>query len=364
MQEECYVLWLTKIEGIGKRKIAALVNRFGCVDEIRKASVSELTSIKGINESMAEQIISYKDEKKIEKWVLELEERGIHLYSILNSQYPKILKEIYDPPSILYVRGIIPEKTLPWVSIIGTRRCTQYGAQTAFQLSKELAEKGIVIVSGMARGIDSMAHKGALEGGGKTVAVLGNGVDICYPSENRELMKRIIKNGCVMSEYSPKVSAVSRNFPVRNRIISGLSEATMVVEAGQRSGSLITVDHALNNGREVFAVPGNINSLTSKGTNNLIQQGCLAVTSSDDVLFGLGITCKEEENTKNIEKKEPRLAGIEKSVYDCINLEPVGAEEIARKLNQSIQEIHCILSILEISKLIIKLPQSGYIRIV
>lgn len=361
MSDDIYILWLTRIQGIGVKKIAALLAHFKQPSKIWLAALEQLTCVKQISNIDAQRIIDSRKKEVVEKWLEELEKKKIQFISICNPQYPSLLKQIYDPPSGLYVKGILPKDDIK-ISIIGARKCSQYGLHTAYQLSNELAQKGFVIVSGMAKGIDSMANQGALAAKKATIAVLGCGVDICYPSENRNLMQQIIENGCVISEYPPGTHALAANFPRRNRIIAGISTAVIIVEATQKSGSLITVNQAIENGRDVFAVPGNITSVLSEGTNELIKQGCPMITNMNDVLFELGITYNEEEKKKYTEKDISGLAEEEKTVYDCINLQPVSADEIADKLNQTIQEIQTILSLLEIYGYIKKLPQSGYVR--
>ena len=215
----------------------------------------------------------------------------------------------------------------------------------------------------MARGIDSEGHRGILDGGGKTIAVLGCGVDICYPAENKELMERIIENGCVISEYPPGMPAVAKNFPNRNRIIAGLSKMVVVVEAGKRSGTIITADLALDYGREVYAVPGNVTSALSYGTNALIKQGCPIITEGSDILSALGIAYKETEKVKFQIKTAENISPEEKEIFDLIeDSTPISAEALGRRLGRKVQEVQYILSLLELSGYIEKIPKAGYIR--
>jgi DNA processing protein len=227
-------------------------------------------------------------------------------------------------------------------------------------LAAPLAERGIVIVSGMARGVDSMAHKGALESGGKTIAVLGCGVDICYPNEAFALRKRIIDNGCVLSEYPPGTQPAKFYFPARNRIISGLSHAVVVAEAGRRSGTLITVDMAQDQGREVLAVPGNISSKLSEGTNRLIRDGAFPVVDYTDVLFALGLSAEAEPAPDT--RTGIVLAPDEKRVYDSVNLAPVSFDSLLAQTGLTAGALHLLCIALEIKKLIKKLPGARYIR--
>ncbi|MFV0313756.1 MAG: DNA-processing protein DprA [Anaerotignum sp.] len=361
--EEYYLMWLSRIDGVGIKRIQILLDYFQTAQAIWSAKREQLLSIKGISEKIADAILSSKNEQELESWIDELETKEIQFYSFRHPKYPALLKEIYNPPIGIYVKGTLPEDDIDKISLIGARRCSRYGANVAYQMAKDIVKANIVIVSGMAKGIDTMAHKGAIDGFGQTIAVLGCGVDVCYPIENKELMEQIINNGCLISEYPPGTKASPLHFPKRNRIISGLSKILVVVEAGKRSGTLITVDLALESGRDVFAVPGNVTSALSQGTNDLIKQGCPPVTESDDILIKLGITYKNEEQETFSKAIVEKLTLEEKEVYDeIIDKEPVLAETICRKLHKNIQEVQYILSLLEIAGFIRKIPQSGYIR--
>lgn len=360
--EEYYMMWLSRIPSIGVRKALLLLEHFGTAEAIWKACLSELKEAKGVGSFCCQAVQNAKDEAQLEQWIKELEQKRIRFVSIKDREYPFLLKEIYDPPVGFYMRGFLPDDNIDKVSIVGARKCSRYGASVAYKLAGDLAKANIVIVSGMATGIDGIAHKGALDNGGQTIAVLGTGVDICYPLEHRELMERIIQNGCVISEYPPQTQVHSKNFPKRNRIISGLSPMTIVVEAGKRSGTLITADQALDNGREVYVVPGNVTSALSEGTNNLIKQGCPIITEYEDVLIALGIAFTENEKQVFQKNMSENMEKEEKEVYDCIGQEVIDAETISRKLKRNIQEVQYSLTLLEIMGRIRKLPQSGYIR--
>lgn len=360
--EEYYMMWLSRVNGLSISKARLLLDYFKLPSSIWNASYDELAHVSGIGPHYAQKIISSKDADQLDEWIEELAEKEITYVSCQDPNYPALLKEIYDPPLGLYVKGVLPQDAIDKVSVVGARRCSEYGKRVTYQLAKDLAKVNIVVVSGMAVGIDTMSHLGALDGDGQTIAVLGCGVDVCYPAENAKLMDRIIANGCVISEYPPATPAYRGNFPVRNRIISGLSSIVVVAEAKKRSGSLITADQALDNGRDVFVIPGNVTSAYSEGTNNLIKQGCPIITNFKDVLFALGITYNDTE-IKNYKKKMiERLTEEEKEVYHCISKEPITSEEIAQRLNRDIQSVHYLLSLLELSGYIQKLPQSGYVK--
>ncbi len=356
-------MWLSRIEGLGFKRVNQLLEHFGSAEAVFRADPQEIRKLRGFGEKFGELILSSRDEDILNDWIIELEEKEISFYSYWHPAYPKLLKEIYNPPLGIYVRGELPDDEIDTVSIIGARRCTRYGATVAYQIAKDLARSNIIVVSGMARGIDSEGHKGILDGGGKTIAVLGCGVDICYPEENHGLMERIISNGCVLSEFPPGTPPIPKNFPRRNRIIAGLSKMVVVVEAGKKSGTLITADYALDSGRDVFVVPGNVTSTLSQGTNDLIKQGCPVITEGNDILFELGIAYKEKEKAAFRKKTAANLGTEEKQLYDFIEEDtPITAETLCRKLHKNIQEVQYMLSLLELSGHIRKLPQAGYIR--
>lgn len=361
--EEYYLMWLSRVEGIGIKRIHMLLDYFQSAEAVWKAERNQLAAIKGIPEKTIDAILCARDEELLNCWIEELELKEIQFYSLFHTRYPRLLKEIYSPPIGIYVKGTLPQDDIDKVSLVGARRCSRYGAGVAYQTAMDLGKANIVVVSGMAKGIDAMAHKGTLDGGGQTIAVLGNGVDICYPSENRELMDRIVENGCLISEYPPGTEPSPHHFPNRNRIIAGLSKIVVVVEAGKKSGTLITADMALESGRDVFVVPGNITSALSEGTNNLIKQGCPVITETNDILFDLGITYNEYEKQMISKQVAAKLTPEEKEIYDQIlDKEPVLAETICRKMHKNIQEVQYMLSLLEIAGYIRKVPQAGYIR--
>lgn len=359
--EEFYLMWLSRVEGIGFKRANQLLEHFGSAEAIWYAEPEKIRQV--LPDKMGEILLTSRDEYQLNEWIIELEEKQIDFYSYWHPRYPKLLKEIYHPPMGIYVRGELPDDEIDTVAIIGARKCSRYGATVAYEIAKDLGKTNVIVVSGMARGIDSEGHKGILDGGGKTIAVLGCGVDICYPPENRELMERIVENGCILSEYPPGMPAVPGNFPARNRIIAGLSKMVVVVEAGKKSGTLITADMALECGRDVYVVPGNVTSALSYGTNALIKQGCPIITEGKDILISLGIAYKIEEKEKFKNKAAENISAEEKEIYDLIEEEtPISAEALCRKLKKEIQEVQYILSLLELSGYIVKIPQAGYVR--
>ncbi|NLL69980.1 MAG: DNA-protecting protein DprA [Epulopiscium sp.] len=365
MEYENFWIWFTRIPGIGNRKQKKLLDVFGTPENVWKAEHQDLSQYSNLSPKDISAIIQSKDFSKIQKWIEELIQKNIQFYSIEHPQYPDLLKKIYDPPYGIYVKGKNFGIVQPTVGVVGARHCSEYGKQMAFHMGKELASMGISIISGMARGVDSAAHQGALAGGGHTLAILGNGVDICYPEGNKRLYMEIMDKGALLSEFPPGTMPKPGFFPLRNRIISGLSQGLLVVEAAKRSGSLITADQALEQGRDVYAIPGNITSSLSAGTNYLIQQGAKLVMKAEDILEDLCLenpffAPQKEKNSKST-PKEP-LEKEEKIVYDCLSLEPVSIDQICEKTGYSPGMLQHILLILELKDRIKKLSNQWFVR--
>ncbi len=284
-QEQKDWLILSLIPGIGTARFVKLLARFHTPREVLKASVTELSDVVG--NDIAQRIVQYKDAVDIVQQERAMERFNVAFVTMEDAAYPIRLAEIYDPPLALFIRGTLTETDDRSIAIVGTRRPTPYGIQLAERFAEELAAHGITIVSGMASGIDTAAHRGALRAGGRTIAVLGNGVDTVFPPENKGLMEQIIQNGCVMSQFAMGIKPRAEFFPYRNRIISGMSMGTLVVEAPTKSGALITAQLAAEQGREVFAVPGPVHSTNSRGPHRLIQEGAKLVQTVDDILVEL-----------------------------------------------------------------------------
>jgi len=288
----------------------------------------------------------------------------IHRITIDDAEYPSVLREIHTPPKVLYVNGsLVPEDAIA-VALVGSRRASPYGLQTCEQLAFELAGSGITVVSGMARGIDTAAHRGALRAKGRTIAVMGSGHNRLYPPENKKLYQAISESGAVITEFEDDVPPLAENFPRRNRIISGLSLGVVVVEATKDSGALITANFALEQGREVFAVPGKVDSPTSRGTNELINQGARLVQSAADIIEELRIAPRRSPGVaEGGTNGGPRLAGNEEKVFALMSSEPMNADEILDKMDGvSAQELSKTLLSLELKKVIARLPGDQYIR--
>ena len=283
LENKRYWIWLSLIKNLGSKRKLKLLELYKTPEEIYKLTKEELININGIGEAIAKEIIISKNEKILNYHIKYMKENNIKIININEREYPQVLKEIYDPPISLYVKGNIEKLNNKNIGIVGCRECTTYGKKSAEYFAYNLSKQNINIVSGLAKGIDSYAHLGSLNTG-NTIAVLGNGLDMIYPKENLELANEIIKRGgTIISEYPCGTKPDKMKFPARNRIISGISSGIIVIEAKEKSGTLITVDFALEQGRDVFVVPGNINSINSVGTNDLIKQGAMLITTYEEV---------------------------------------------------------------------------------
>ena len=283
LENKRYWIWLSLIKNLGSKRKLKLLELYKTPEEIYKLTKEELMNINGIGEAIANDIMISKNEEILNYHIKYMKENNIKIININEREYPQALKEIYDPPISLYVKGNIEKLNNKNIGIVGCRECTTYGKKSAEYFAYNLSKQNINIVSGLAKGIDSYAHLGSLNTG-NTIAVLGNGLDIIYPKENLELANEIIKRGgTIISEYTCGTKPDKMKFPARNRIISGISSGIIVIEAKEKSGTLITVDFALEQGRDVFVVPGNINSINSVGTNDLIKQGARLVTTYEDI---------------------------------------------------------------------------------
>jgi DNA processing protein len=360
MKEELkYYLALNKIPGMTALKFQRLIEHFGRPSVVWNASDEELREIPKLKQEFIDEIIRKREEIDPEEELKEIEREGIKAITIEDEEYPENLKNIYDPPPVLYFKGEIKKEDKNAISIVGSRRATYYGIDVAKNLAKGLAERGFTIVSGMARGIDTSAHWGALEAKGRTIAVFGCGLNIIYPRENKNLAEEIIRNGAIISEFPIGVPPLALNFPIRNRIISGLSLGVVIVQAGEKSGATITAEFALEQGREVFAVPGNVNLEQSKGSHKLIKQGAKLTEDINDILEELGIpTIRYKEEQEII-----TLPPAEQAVYNCLNFEGVQMEEIVENCNLPVSVIASSLLMLEMKGLVRQLPGKIYLKV-
>ena len=362
-----YLLILNSVPDVGFVRINNLIGHFGGLKEIFGASAGRLEKVEKIGPKIAAAITGCEKQKVLENEVRLIRERGARAIAYFDKDYPENLKEIYDPPVILYVKGELRPEDKYAVSIVGSRRASCYGLQTAQRLGLELAARGITVVSGLARGIDAAGHKGALKAKGRTIAVLGSGLANVYPPEHKGLSDEIALHGAVVSEFPMACEPYKDNFPRRNRIISGLSMGVVVVEAAKGSGALITTDFALEQGRELFAVPGHAGAATSKGANMLIRQGAKLVESADDVLEELGDAIKGRLRSTGISggfstAYTAPLAGREKLIFEALGEGPVSVDEIIDGTDLPPAEAMDSLTKMELKGIIRRLPGQSYAR--
>lgn len=358
MDDKLYWLALNMVSGVGPITYRKLVARFHDPERVFAASTQELALVGGIGEKTIRAIKEFPAEKMAGEELKKTQDLGVFLLTFRDQKYPKNLLQIYDPPPLLYVRGELDEGDPLTIAIVGSRRGSAYGRAVTKKISKELALAGVTVVSGMARGIDTCAHFGALEAGGRTIAVFGCGIDIIYPPENRKLFLDIIDHGAIISEFPLSTTPEGKNFPKRNRIISGLSLGVVIVEATADSGSLITASHALEQGREVFAVPGNVGMATSTGTNRLIKQGAKLVEEAQDILTEVipqygGIVKKDDL---------PALSDAEGDILQFLSHTPLHIDEISRVSRMEIQRVSTILLELELKGVISQLGGKTFVR--
>ncbi|MBK9098376.1 MAG: DNA-protecting protein DprA [bacterium] len=352
---------LLSIDGIGPGKFRNLLAKFRNTKNILSADYQSLMNVEGISTNLAKRIRKASQErvdseKFTEKELKKLEKLGGKIVTIWDQEYPSILKKIYDPPILFYILGDLTESDQYSIAIVGTRQPTNYGKVHTEKISMELSKQGITIISGMARGIDSIAHNAAVKSGGRTIAIIGSGLDIIYPAENKKLFEKISENGAVISEFSLGTKPDAQNFPRRNRIISGLSLGVVVIETGIQGGAMQTAALALDQNREVFALPGNVGVKQSDGTNLLIQKGeAKLITSADDVISELEIKLKPVLG-KNIPKQQIDITLFEEKIINVMNSEPLHIDKIASLANLSSSDCLVNLLSLEFKGLIKQLP--------
>ncbi|MCM8804440.1 MAG: DNA-processing protein DprA [Candidatus Omnitrophica bacterium] len=349
MEDKVYWIALNLI-GISWPKIKKFIEMEG-IKELFNLRIEELLSL-GISKNLAEKIVKW-EELPIKEEIEYIKKEGINILTIDDPLYPYLLKEIFDPPILLYVKGNVNLNQIS-ISIVGTRNPSIYGLKMAEKFASELASLGFIIVSGLARGIDTACHTGALRVGGKTVGVLGSGFKNFYPPENKKIENEIIKNGAIITEFPSNTLPTKYNFPKRNRIISGLSKGVIVIEAGPKSGALITANFALEQGRDVFALPGRIDTLYSKGTNKLLKEGAILVENIEDILTSLNIKFEKKEK-KEIEVETE----IEKKILSLLE-QPLQLEEILIKTGISTSLLFSFLTKLQIKGIIEELPGKIY----
>ena len=356
-----YEYWLAALEGVSDKKKRMLRSYMDSAKGIYYIEETQLNQIQFLNEKERNTIRQAQKEWEIEQEYELLEKKRIQFIPCVNEAYPEKLKEIPDPPYAIYVKGNLPEASLPTVAMVGARRCTAYGEKYAYEFAKKLAEYGVQVISGLAEGIDGLSHRGALQGHGKTFAVLGNGVDICYPKAHIGLYSDIVEQGGGMiSELCPGTKPLPFHFPRRNRIISGLSDLVLVMEAREKSGSLITADMALEQGKDVYALPGPLDSKLSFGCNQLIRQGAGILLSPEMLLEEMGILDISSQEKSGDMKKV--LETNENLVYSSLGLYPKNAVQIMEETRLPAQEVMSILTSLMIRGLAKEKSKNYYIR--
>jgi len=362
---------LSFVIGVGSRTAAMLIDRFGSPTLVFVASVHALESA-GLRRDTIDALKSSEPREKADREIDALARLGAEALTLANDKYPRLLRETYDPPVVIYCLGNVASAfAQPGVAIVGSRRCSTYGRNVAEKLSRELAERGVTIVSGLARGIDSAAHRGALEGPGLTVGVMGTGLDAVYPRENRKLASRIAEHGALISEFPLATPPASQNFPFRNRVISGVALGVMVVEGAERSGSLITARLAYEQGRDVFAVPGNVTSAKSFGPNYLIKDGAKLVQTWRDVVEELPSDFKAEilraergeTRVERVRVHDVELSDSERKVLKMLSTDdPVHIDLLLSKAGLGSGELMGALLSLEMSDRIRQLPGKSFVR--
>ncbi len=357
-------LALYMIPGLGNVVLRRLFEKFLDVKAILEAGFFDLMGVEGLRKGIARKILDRGLLERAEVEILKAERAGAKVLTYQDPAYPVLLRELHNPPMVLFVKGREIPLEQTFVGLVGSRNPSHYGLKAAENISMALAKRGAGVVSGLARGIDGAAHSGCLRGGGFTIGVLGTGIDMVYPKSNRKLFEQMFEEGAVVSEFPMGTAPESRNFPIRNRVISGLSRGVAVVEATRKSGSLITAALALEQNREIFAVPGSIDSFKSTGTHWLIKQGARLIENADDILDELWFLKQRVGVKKAREASLPqgKMEGVEGRVYDIIGNYPIHIDQIARTGAMDAGQVAMILLKMELNGTIRQLPGKMYVR--
>lgn len=359
MERKAYWVGFNLVRGIGAVRLKGLLDFFGSLEVAWQAPADALKNA-GITGKVIENLLMVRKQVDLARVWDRIQSQGIQVLTWEDELYPRRLREIDQPPPVLYVRGEILDEDNWSVAIVGTRKITVYGRQVTEELAGFLAQHGITVVSGLARGVDGVAHDACLKAGGRTFAVLGSGVDLVYPPEHLRLADRIRERGALISDYPPGTPPDSVNFPPRNRIISGLSLATIVIEAGETSGALITATFAAEQGRDVLAVPGNINAPQSKGTNRLIQQGARPLLKPEDVLESLQLELvNEHHEARTVLPTEP----LEACILQVLGSQPLHVDEIGAQSGLSIDKVSATLTLMELKGMVRQVGGMNYVAV-
>jgi len=359
VQNLYYWVALSLAPGVGSILFKRLTKKFGSPEGVFKASSKELARVEGVGPKVVESLRKFHWKQRVEKELRGAEKIGARIITWEEEEYPFILKQIYDPPPLLYVLGCLSRQDQLAVAVVGSRHPTTYGQAAAERIAMGLVRGGVTVVSGLARGVDSYAHRGALTAGGRTIGVLGCGIDIIYPPENRELFDLVAMQGAILSEFPLGTPPDSDHFPIRNRVISGLCLGVAVVEATLRSGSLITARFALEQGRDVYAVPGNVDSARSAGTNRLIKEGAKLVTRAEDILEEI----LPLQGPLTLEAPAPpKLCEEEAKVFSVLNHEARHIDEVIARCAFPSAKVSAILLALELAGHVKQLPGKRFAK--
>jgi DNA processing protein len=357
MDTKAYWVGFNLVRGVGAVRLKNILDHFGNLEIAWNAPAEGLISA-GIPARVVENFLMIRKQVDLNVIMDRIETQGVKVLTWEDDSYPRRLKEISQPPPVIFVRGSINVEDDWAVSVVGTRRVTPYGRQVAMEIARFLAQNGVTLVSGLARGVDAIAHQAAMQEGGRTIAVLGSGVDVIYPPEHRKLADEIMKQGAVISDYPLGTQPESSNFPPRNRIIAGLSLATIVVEAGETSGALITAEFAAEQGREVFAVPGSILTPQSEGTNKLIEEGARPLLRMNEILEILKL---EQIPEKQFTRKTINATSEEKKLLGYLNQDPKHIDEICQISGLPIQSVSATLTMMELKGMVTQVGGMNYV---
>ncbi|HSQ26270.1 MAG TPA: DNA-processing protein DprA [Anaerolineales bacterium] len=359
--EDWKIYWVgfNLVKGIGPIRFRSLIDHFGDASSAWHATRSDL-EMAGIHPKIIDNLWLVKQSEELERiWTVILK-NDIQLLTWDDAGYPRGLREIDQSPPVLYVHGSLSDEDFPSVSIVGTRRITQYGRQVTKELSAELARRGVTVVSGMARGVDAAAHQACMDAGGRTLAVLGSGVDQIYPPEHRKMAERIRSNGALISDYPPGTPPEAGNFPPRNRIIAGLSKAIVIVEAGEKSGALITAAYAADQGRDVFAVPGSVYAIQSRGANRLIQEGAHIYLGVQDLFELLNLTRMDEFKSARVSLPTD---ATEAQLFSLLGKEPLHVDELRYQSGLPVELVSSALTLMELKGLVRQVGSMRYVAV-
>ncbi len=357
MDERSYWVGLNLVKGIGAVRFKQLLDFFGSAEIAWQAPQTAWSSA-GIPQRVVNNFAQMKQQVDLERIMEKIATGNVRVITWLDSDYPRRLKEIDQSPPVLFIRGTINVEDDWAVAVVGTRRVTPYGRQVADELGRFLAQNGVTVVSGLARGVDAIAHQAALQAGGRTFAVLGSGVDVIYPPEHRKLAAEVIRQGALISDYPVGTQPDGINFPPRNRIISGLSLATVVVEAGEKSGALITAEFAVDQGRDVFAVPGSILAAQSQGTNRLIEQGARPLLKMSEILETLKL---EQIPEKQHARKHNPMSKEEQSLLEHLSSDPVHIDQLCELTGLPITNVSATLTMMELKGFVTEVGGMNYV---